>query len=253
MKVSDRIALWALIVSLFLGMLAFIRDCSQDKKIEENNYITKALQFRPRLEILDNPRVSAIDTFVVSEASQIGDTLVTKFSLSIICSLNVANKGESMARIYATAWTDTSTGIAKIRDVLLDKKYREDFFKSLPVNDYYPLKEVQSGDTTYFKIRHTIQYVNGNQFTIHFLLLYKNEAGNLFDTYYWARYATTPITGVPQFKVENGKLIFNSIKFAKADFREFLKLTDSNTSTQTYSREQAKDILNFLKRKWNNK
>ncbi|MGB2698066.1 MAG: hypothetical protein WBD28_09465 [Candidatus Zixiibacteriota bacterium] len=251
-KFSDCVSILALMLAVFV----FIRDCSQDKKIEELNYWSNAMQFKPSLKVVGDPITTAFQfegdgKFATRDILNASDT-TTKFidihcTLTINFKLNIMNEGNTMADVYAVFWSDTSKGRDKMRELLFNKDARERELGKPIIGDYLTLKSVPPGDTVDYEMTHTVQFFEENDFTMHFLFLYRNEIGTLYDTYYWACYNATPILGKVEFAIIDGKLV-SRIAVEKTQFKDFLKLYDHAMSSKTYSKSEAEDILDFLKR-----
>ena len=251
-KFSDCVSVLALLLAAFV----FIRDCSQDKKIQELNYWTSAMQFKPFLKVVGNPIITAFQfegdsKFATRDIFNASDTTI-KFidihcTLTIDFKLNIMNEGNTIADVYAILWSDTLKGRDKMRDLLFNKDTRERELGRPIIGDYLTLKSVPAGDTVDYEMTHTVRFFEENDFMMHFLFLYRNEVGTLYDTYYWACYNATPILGKVEFAIIEGKLV-SRVAVEKAQFKDFLKLYDHATSSKTYSKSQAEDILDFLKR-----
>jgi len=250
-KLSD----WLSAAAIALAIIVFVRDCSQNKKIEELGYVSNALQFRPLLQVLGTPRIYSyeIQTDRValpdfSAAPESTDSIqdITA-SLRIHARLLFVNAGNAIANVYAFIWADTSSGSAIIRADLLNRTLREQRFIASPDTDYFYVKDIRPGDTCDFQIAHDVRFLTEQKFTMHFLLLYSNEAGGFFDTYYWARFTAIPIVWKTEFAIIDGKLAYR-VGIDRKQFREFLTLCDQNTSWRVYSKAEAEDILSFIKR-----
>jgi len=251
LKFKDWVSLSAVIISLISLSITLIRGCSQDKKIEELNYANKAVEFRPCLEVIGNPEIISVE--FASEKMPVSkfyeshsDTIDIPSFLTMNAKLRLVNTGNSRAKVYASFWQDTLSGDPKIRDLLLDKKARAKKIRATPVLDYFWLKEVRPSDTVSFDMSDTVRFVEGNKFTIHFLLLYENESHVLYDTYYWARYIADPIVVELDPVVINGK-ISQTMTLDKNELEKYLKLHDHNSSSRIYSGKEAEDILKFLR------
>jgi hypothetical protein len=250
-KFSDWISVAALVLATFVS----VRDCSQNKRIEELDYTSKAMEYRPLLEVVESPQITSIRvagekkiaTHDLLDTTQNADRFIDiPCSLTVDAKLRVVNSGNSLAEVYAYIWGDTLSGTAPIRHRLLDKKLREDGFVVSPTSEYFAIKDVKPGDTTYFEISHTAKFVEENSFTMHFLLLYKNEAGVLYDTYYWARYNIAPIMNKLEVLAINNKPIAIRAGTQEIAIPEFLKLHDQNTSWRKYTKAEAEDIIRFF-------
>jgi hypothetical protein len=250
-KLSD----WLSAAAIVLAIIVFVRDCSQNKRIEELGYISNALQFRPILQVLGSPRIYsyeiqsdrvALPNF--STAPESTDSIQDiNASLRIHAKLRFVNAGNAIANVYAFVWADTSSGSPMIRADLLNRTLREQRFVPSPDTDYFYIKDIRPGDTCDFQIAHDVRFFIEQKFTMHFLLLYGNEAGGLFDTYYWARFTTMPILWKAEFAIIDGKLAYR-VGVDRKQLREFLTLCDQNISWKVYSKADAEDVLSFIKR-----
>ena len=232
----------------------FIRNCSQNKKIEDLDYTSKALQFRPMLDVIGNPEITSSE--FTTDKITVSDLLNTQENMDSIrdigatikinAKLNFVNKGNAIAKISEIIWCDTLSGSDEIRKYLFNKKLREEMFKEYPDSDYYKITDVSPGDTCVFNISRSVVFVSDEKFTLHFLLLYHNEAGSFFDTYYWARYIIKPIIYKNEFAYINGKLAYRLI-CDRAQFKECLKIYDHHISWRAYSKDESKDISEYIK------
>jgi len=256
-KLFNNLKLYVALGAFLLGIVSFVRDCSQDISIEESNYMNMAMKFRPDLKVVNSPEIisfelASTDKISVSEFydSQ-SDTIDIHSSLTIKAKLNLVNVGNARAKVYAFGRMDTLSGDPKIRELLLNKKGREHSMKFAPISDYFWIKDVKPDDTTCFNLSHAIKFIEDSKFTVHFIFLYENDVGVLYDTYYWANYTSTPLVlKLPEKGLMDtkGNLIFTS-KVDKSQVKEFFKLSDQNISSKIYSKKEAEDILKFLKRK----
>jgi hypothetical protein len=252
-KFSDWVSVAALVLATFVS----VRDCSQNKRIEDLDYNSKAMEYRPRLDIVGNPQITSVGiagekkiaTRDLLDTSQNSDTFIDiPCSLTVDTKLCIVNSGNSLAEVYAYTWEDTLSGNAQLRYRLLNKKLRENGFVLSPTTDYFTIQDIKPGDTSYFKLSHKANFVKENSFTMHFLLLYKNEVGVLYDTYYWARYDVTPIMSKLEVLAINNKPVAVRSVPQEIKLLEFLKLRDHNTSWRKYSKAEAEDIIRFFKR-----
>jgi hypothetical protein len=248
---------WVSGAALVLAIVVFARNCSQNKRIEELYYNSKALEHRPLLEVVGNPQITSVGiagekkfaTRDLLDTTQDSDRFVDiPCSLTVDTKLCIVNSGTSLAEVYAYTWEDTLSGDARLRYRLLDRELRENGFILSPSTDYFTIQDIKPGDTSYFKLSHTAHFVKDNAFTMHFLLLYMNEVGVLYDTYYWARYDVKPITSKLEVLAVNDKPIAIRSMIQRTELLEFLKLRDHNISWKTYSKTEAEDIIDFFER-----
>jgi hypothetical protein len=252
-KLSD----WLSTGALILAIVVFVRNCSQNKRIEDLDYNNKALEYRPLLEVVGNPQITSVGiagekkfaTRYLLDTTQNPDRFVDiPCSLTVETKLCIVNSGTSLAEVYAYTWEDTLSGGPQLRNRLLDKKLREHGFVLSPTTDYFSIQDIKPGDTSYFNLSHTAHFVKDNAFTMHFLVLYMNEVGSLYDTYYWARYDATPITSKLEVLAINNKPVAIRSITPRRQLLEFLKLRDHNMSWKTYSKTETEDIIDFFKR-----
>ncbi len=253
-KAANLIAFTA----LAFVIISFFRDCCQDRKIEELSYNYQAIEHRPKLIVVHEPviesfelrsgELSSSDLIADSDSIDIGQGIVDiPCVLTIRSKLKVTNRGNWLAKMCARFVCDTTSGSDNIREYLLDDKTRENRFRLLPTEDYFKLKEIAPGDTIDLGFVDKVAFMSDGSFTVHYLMLYENEVGALYDTYYWARYQTLPVYVKPEYKTVDGKLYMRLI-YNRQSFKDLLRLEETNPSWNTYSMEEAEDIKGFLKR-----
>ncbi len=235
-------------VSIVISLIVLVRDYYQSARIDQLSYTTSAVQFRPNLKIVGNLRIVdfALGTRLPHlDGPSLEEILTTPAELEIHISLRCTNTGNSLARIVNTFWTDTVSGEEKLRALLTDKVRRQDAIIPASFNDYYKTRDLSSGDTTDIEARHMVASYHDETFTLHFLILYENETGALFDTYYWARFAAGPFKMQEKDILIDGKREIIVTLGCRVD-SQVVRLIDSHSSTMLYSPEAAKDILRFI-------
>jgi hypothetical protein len=165
--------------------------------------------------------------------------------LGININLKCINTGNSLAKILNTFWTDTVSGEAELRAILIDGDRRQGSMVPVSLNGYYKTQELSAGDTINIETELSVASFKDKTFTLHFLILYQNEAGALFDTYYWARFKAGPFRMFQIDTLIDGKRDRFVIPFFPFMRASLIKLIDSHTSTKLYSSEVAMDIINF--------
>jgi len=237
-------------VAILISVVVLIRDCSQNAQINELTYRTNATQFRPNLKVCEKPNLidfqlrskMAVKDFFPRVTQ---DTIDTPATLRVTVSLKLTNIGNAVAHISSIVWVDTVSGEDQIRRMLLDKNARPDSLQAGSLNRYFTPMDLSTGDTTTIELKRDIEFIDRQAFTLHFLFLYENETGALFDTYYWARYQLGEIIYQPQVGMINGnpavRIIYN-----RKQFREFLKFLDDHSSTKVYTQEQSENIIKYL-------
>jgi len=184
---------WYIFLSAFLLTINFVCDCQRNKKNDASNYLTMANTFRPKLVIQGAPEIleaylesihfgnnelqgAYIDSMI--KASPKSETLLFPYYLNLRLKYSFNNIGNTTARILAFSHQDSVTADPFIRDHLM-----EGTFKNLTVDPYYDL-EIIEDDSQTIEFPYRVRYKNLNEFTLHFLILYENDFGNLYDSYY---------------------------------------------------------------------
>ena len=117
------------IVSIVISLFVLVRDYHRSEQIDQISYTNSAVQFRPKLEIINHPSIDEGINFATKLKHF--DSLGTKVynasptGLGINISLKCVNIGNSLARILNTFYTDTVSGEAKLRATLMDKDSRQ--------------------------------------------------------------------------------------------------------------------------------
>lgn len=256
-----------------LGTLIFAiySHCSQNKEIEEQsrqqsktvdslNYRINALHFQPILKIAKNPVIESLSfeskipkTYLLSDIQDdkaTSDTLAINGKYTAITEFRVFNDGESLAKILAYVISDTLSELPIIRKYL-----HSDSLNAKPfVIDFLPdfsIDELQPGDTTSVKIRHEIKFPKQGRFTIHILMLYENQMGILYDTYFWAVFENLPTVFRQEFRIKDNQLQTRVLPDYETS-RNILKCTTTKPSYDFYDLKQAQHIKNKISRLFNN-
>ena len=152
------------------------------------------------------------------------------------------NKGNAKAILVAAFAIDTTSGGDILRKIILDKKLRREYLLSTERLDrYYKNFELNPTEQDSLEIESYTRFQDNFLFTQHFLLLYTNEAGAYFDTYYWARFSTA----TPWIKFPKGTQLYITKEGLK-DMLLNLPLKDYEESNKIYSKDEIKRILEFI-------
>lgn len=235
-------------IAVILFTVLFVRDCSNTSKLNELTYRINATQFRPNLKLIGKP---AFDIYIEGDKFAMKDLLVQDSAgildvtarLRVNAHFRVANIGNSVAHVFGFLSTDTLSGGETLREQLtIDQRsgYELD-----TTTQYYKLLDISPNDTISVENEYKIKFLKDHTFTLHFLLLYENETGALFDTYYWARCNFGDILMSPQFSLMAGKPYVRFL-IPKKQLTEFLHIVDDHSSTRMYSQKQAENIIQFL-------
>jgi hypothetical protein len=190
--------------SFAFGIWQYLMVRNYQIKLDEVNHLLRAVQYEPRLKLVNSPIISPIEVsmkfvhpipvrmtndsqiFINSRLKVKVDTVQSPVNITdviIHCELKFSNLEKSKATILGIAYTDTMSFLPKIRE----KLFHQDTTKF--VVDYLtePI-ELLPGESHSFRVNHSIQFLENNRFLLHFMVLYANEIGNIYDTYVWVPY-----------------------------------------------------------------
>ena len=220
-------------VALIISMLVFWNDCSNEKKLKDLQFGLDAVNYKPFITI-SNFRLTDIE-----EPNMDFDKMSSNLNVNI--HFDIENKGNNLASIIFVTCQDTISGtdIARRRfySSLKDKKIRT---KKINRNNYYDRLNILPGEKRTESFNHTIHAFKDNTFTIHVLVLYENEIGNLYDSYAWFRLRKTD-SKWDMLKSDSLKIAF----VQKIKDVEITKI-DSNFDFRVYSREGRDNVKKIL-------
>lgn len=244
-------------IVLFISLWANIRNCSQDRKMMQMDYSVKAMGYKPFLKVVGKPVVQSFEIFSDTNSLKMSiqhEKLTSTDSIldipafiTVHFKLPITNNGNSLSKIIATCLADTLTGTDILRRWLFNGKLRKLHFDILPSEDYFTSKEVAVGETVNLQLKRTVGFISEGQFTLHFFILYENDIGNVYDTYYWARYQITPLVYKIESKSIGGKQYLIPVITDRKSLHDFLKFEEANTSWFLYPPDKAKILKNMFK------
>lgn len=229
----------------------------QNRKIDSINYQIYALEFLPRLKIIGEPFISSIegelDYGKLEEHMKINDN--TNYSLkdsitldaSMTSVLKFKNIGNSLAKLKFSVAKDFFTGSDILRKELsrdlegrgIQIEYLSEYFKT----------ELVTGESIEIGFQGSLYSVDSLGIKeVHYLLLYENEMGVIFDTYIWVQYYNIP-TGM-EFKM---KFKFDSIIHPNEFYYKYFMDSTKNISAQIikssykiYNRKETEKMRVFI-------
>ena len=171
-------------------------------------------------------------------------TVELKGKLSITSQLFLKNSGNALAKVFAYVQTDTTSFIPMIRESFLRSIRERD---SASVTELESLNELLPGDSTVLTLQHEVAFFDSNQFTLHYLVLYENELGNLYDTYIWNRFMINDFPMKAQIASVHAQQLMRLIypKIKAGDL--VVPVGSPNDSYFTYDKKDAEEIRSFFK------
>jgi len=177
------------VVALVVSVLSMIRSCKVDHdahkyraEMDIARYMEEAGTRQPRM--LPGTFCAHSVTAEVDSATPEGDTVRLCMSQVRVCGvLPMVNRSPWPARPLALVSCDWPTPGTKLRDVLLDPRQMPAFSVDTAFDFMGTLCE---GETTRLDIDRTARFVDAagrGKILFHFLLLYENAEGKLYDSY----------------------------------------------------------------------
>lgn len=231
------------VAAIIISIISLSWTIYNDSKLEELSYDNRGLRHRPRI-VLEKP-----ETFNFSMSAIFPGTIEAledpkrenpKAEITVSANIKGTNKSEAVAKIVAEAIMDTPTGLSELREMLLDEEKRKGL-NFRPTKDYYHSIEVLPNEEHQFDFSRTIKAADleKQECVVHYMVLYENEAGNLYDSYMWMRFnfkKTLPFQYATKDWV-NVKPIIDENEVTQA-----IKHKDSHFSTHMYSKDSAEII-----------
>ncbi len=256
-KSENIISISGVFFALIFSGINLCRDINQNKKITEINYKINSINYQPRVKIANFPKIGRIwfsDTlhidlrkFVkINKNDSIIPTIEIAPKLKIGFKYKIINIGNSLAKLIAVMYGDTSTDVYFLRERILsriDKINQKDLFPPYSRNQILP----NATDTMEVSLSEEIQFINDQKFTIHILLLYKNELNYFYDSYYCYQFKIKELFFPNPFIRKKDKIYFdpNKLKIKIAN-KDLLPINNSTFSFKNYSEKESKIFNNKI-------
>lgn len=227
-----------------------------------SDYFSKSLQYQPRLVKIGDPYFTKIDTepFKLSNIEILkrffshtkGDTLDLGFKIiikRIYSRLNITNTGNSLAKIIACISTSKRTYIDILRSIILGENTEYNIKDH--INIFPPLfqNEILSSslDTVSVDFTHEI-YSNDllkKSGILHFMILYENEMGHLYDTYFWLEISLSQMV-IPNPFYSQDSLLLMKNTFYTIPIENIIVKKMSKPSYHTYTKIEEQNIRSYI-------
>ncbi len=249
-KLKRNLSLILSIISIALVSFNTWRGCVHSEKIEDMTYTQVSLAYRPILKIVgkhvikscilkfDASGLQLIDTGLDSDTA---DVHLTTSTIDLKTELIVTNTGNDLAKIVAFISTDTLSGDNLIRKCLLDFENCQIKFKPYK-QPYFEGKEIHPNDSLSIQCSRELIFLEKSDFTLHYLILYENSQGILYDIYYCIRYKIPPVVVDPKESIKkvDGYFVINFPN-------DFFKVKGDNFTSCIYNPSEAEKVKEYLK------
>ncbi|WP_258104491.1 hypothetical protein [Marinoscillum sp. MHG1-6] len=248
MKKSEKINIGFTFFAIVLSVIALTYDCSQNKKISELQTNLNNLNYKPTIKVdsikLINFRERVDSILITPDIADSQGIVNLKSTIETEVVFDLENIGTSKANIITALCIDTVSGDDKLRNFLYDGIYKLSYDSSNGV--FYKFWELQPGDKDELRFKKNIQFIDDGLFTIHLLLIYQNELGTIYDTYYWAQYKKKKMELDVIVDNRTGEIVAS--KSANNSLKNFLTSIDDNVAYHIYSKEEEKAFWKFTEK-----
>lgn len=245
-----------LIQNIFLGFSCIIATISlllsiyQNKELAQIQYLTKASELKPMLDISLLPEIKELKVQFDRLSSHERIAVILD---SLVVKMKFKNNSNKVAKIWGTIYGGSHKGQPFIRDILLKNDVPDKRFEIFNNNDFYKDEVVLPNKDKEFTFRCPIRDIKNNTFVQHYLILFNNDAGMLYDAYIICRYSVKKALCDKENDGDNNKY---QLKFdfpeQKICYAIEVEKMDMNISTYTYSHEELisfREVINSYSHK----
>ena len=242
-----------------VSAISLICNIAQNNRIYEHSYKIDALAHKPRLEPSNGIFFDTINVYIDALPDDIfKPTLPTSFPLDsipkdsvtmkpeIMGRVRIFNKGDDVASVILFSSLDRTSTDEIARDFLIGKKTPP--LKTIfDTTGFEFIIDISPQDSYDFEFSKKLQFISEEgEAILHFFLMYENQFGALFDTYYWVRLR---FSGGNVLAVKNSKGQIHFF-FLPNDLQNMVKIEKSRASYKTYGvneKRKAMATLNKIK------
>lgn len=232
-----------------LAILSMILTLRQNSQLQDMQYSIKATELKPILAVTKPPEIVSImprfDTISDTEALGI-------YFNSFKTKLELKNTSSNTATIVAKAWTGAYAGDELLRQVLLGVENNYEFDSFLD-EDFFKSRQIQPEDIADFEFVGEVSNVKNDKFVRHYIIIYKNEAGMLYDIYCWAHFAvrTTPCSVAKDNKANEFQISLYKENRSSC-IKVAIDVIETNAMTYVYNNKESIILNDTLKKYKNN-
>jgi len=223
-------------VAIIFSLINLVRGCSLQNKLDYQNYMNNAIQFRPLLTVSKNPEI--IDYYmVVDDIKKTNSGARIEGHSYISTSIELKNVGNSKANILQIVTIDTLSYDDKLRTDLFDENQKWEKIE----NSENRFLEILPEQTEQITVSKKIDFPIDHEMNLHILIFYFNDVTgniNLYDTYLWYEFELPATTKIK----ENMKIYKGSRIYVSVDKLQFISKVESS---KIYNLEEAKKILRY--------
>jgi len=256
LQISNKISLIGVASAVMFSVISLVKSCHQDEVIGDLGYQMNSVSFQPRIIVVGKPKLIkyrmrstptkiAVKDILWPDSTKSEPKYFMKTIDSLTFKLRIVNVGHSIGKVIGIFVGDTTSAEEMIRQKLLSgavDRFGSKSFSSYVQNELLP----DAADTLDYELENVVHWLDDQLFTVHFLMLYENDLGHLYDTYYWAQFRFEGIPVRSPFFVRDGRLIMKSEQTVMVALADIAKQVRDKTSFKTYSADDAKLVRNSL-------
>jgi len=242
-SVFKRISFYALL----LAIASLVYTYCQNRELDKLSYKSMGLEYRPQIKLIHKGgTVTAIVDNVPKTVEELTSPerqgLVTK-KVSVTTKVLAFNDSPHVAKVMAKGFTDVPLGSDEIRKRILNEEERLNLEMLLNDSFYTSLEILPYTEHSYeFTVEITQANAEKKEFVVHFLILYGNEVGNIYDSYLWLRFKFDKAN--LQWMAKDGKQ--PQATASKEELSKFVHFHDKHFSTYMYAKPEAELIRTMI-------
>jgi hypothetical protein len=237
------LSLSAILLSILFFVISFVRDCQQESKIEENQKLNKALEFRPILIVNKEPIIKSNRLYQSSEsiAEQINKQLQSsglklEYNLGLNLEYQLKNVGNSIADIVFIAQIDSVPEKEYLGNLIVENfGDKTDTLKIVkPLIDYL---QIRPGDTLILPLEYRVGATFNKKARLHTVFIYEGESKAVYLTSFTCDY----LIEIPNdlLKTKDKKLFYQH----EYNNRLSVKLTNMNQYSKILEGDMTDELF----------
>ena len=229
----EWIAIGVSFVALLFAGGGFLNSHFQEQRLENLSLLQNSLAYQPQLRYIGaKHRIEYSPQWV----RIVGDTTEIAVEMKVYSEVIYRNEGSAMGRLIGILSKDVPSGEDDLRRIIQDQESEKTTLVVKDSDKFFSFREVAIGDSIKITFENKINYVRDSWGTLHFLILYENQAGGFFDTYHWLKY-------------QSKSPVFNKADDSSSLFTPFLSLftiETTNNSMIIYSQKEKRRVFDLF-------
>jgi hypothetical protein len=229
-----------LVLSLSVAIISFLSATLQTRRAQSLEYMLKSSHEAPILAPTASPRIVALGAELTTH-NRDNEAIVTISRLST--EVTLINKSNTPAALDAWGSLDAYT-----RDAIIRARYlgeHADIPLEASIEDIFQEgnRQTANGETITIPFDTDLRGLKGNSFIVHYIFIYRNPAGLIYDTYYWTQYRVEPSScsaacseTEPLFRITNPQEHKHACLLLKIEHASFESHVYSESDTERLNR-----------------